>query len=119
VIPVDIYLPGCAARPESLLDAVVKLLSGMEAQQLAARNTGKEAAPPKKRAKNLPDAQPYKTDPQLILAWQQIAALWGQMSEEEKNHAAELWRALPARDKEAAANAAGPLMDGEIPFENS
>ena len=27
VIPVDAYIPGCAARPEALIDAVVKLLS--------------------------------------------------------------------------------------------
>ena len=27
VIPVDIYVPGCAARPESIIDGVVKSLA--------------------------------------------------------------------------------------------
>lgn len=27
VIPVDIYVPGCAARPESIIDGVVKAVS--------------------------------------------------------------------------------------------
>lgn len=29
VIPVDVYLPGCAVRPESILNAVDKLLEGL------------------------------------------------------------------------------------------
>ena len=35
VIPVDAYVPGCAARPEAIIDAVVKLLSALEAAQKA------------------------------------------------------------------------------------
>jgi ech hydrogenase subunit C len=27
VIPVDIYVPGCAARPESIIDGVVKAVA--------------------------------------------------------------------------------------------
>ena len=35
VIPVDAYIPGCAARPEAILDAVVKLLDALEASEKA------------------------------------------------------------------------------------
>ncbi len=33
VIPVDAYVPGCAARPEAIIDAVVKLLAALENSQ--------------------------------------------------------------------------------------
>ncbi|MDO4581040.1 MAG: NADH-quinone oxidoreductase subunit B family protein [Bacillota bacterium] len=34
-IPVTAYVPGCAARPEAIIDAVVKLLTALEAGQKA------------------------------------------------------------------------------------
>ncbi len=33
VIPVDAYVPGCAARPEAIIDASVKLLNAWEKKQ--------------------------------------------------------------------------------------
>ncbi len=37
VIPVDVYVPGCAARPEALIDGFVKALSLWEEKSKAAR----------------------------------------------------------------------------------
>ncbi len=37
VIPVDVYVPGCAARPEALIDGFVKALSLWEEKSRAAR----------------------------------------------------------------------------------
>ena len=43
VIPVDVYVPGCAARPEAIIDGVVKGL-GVLAEKKAAM--GKKPAEP-------------------------------------------------------------------------
>jgi len=37
VLPVDVYVAGCAARPESIIDGVVKALSILEEKQKYAR----------------------------------------------------------------------------------
>ena len=35
VIPVDVYIPGCAARPESIIDGIVKALGILEEKRTA------------------------------------------------------------------------------------
>ena len=37
VLPVDVYVPGCAARPEAIIDGVVKALSVLEEKQKLVR----------------------------------------------------------------------------------
>jgi ech hydrogenase subunit C len=37
VLPVDVYVPGCAARPEAIIDGVVKALAILEEKQKTAR----------------------------------------------------------------------------------
>jgi ech hydrogenase subunit C len=45
VIPVDIYVPGCAARPESIIDGVVKAvgLFQQKHEQMLAQEKGRSA----------------------------------------------------------------------------
>lgn len=38
VIPVDVYLPGCAARPESIIDAISKATTILEEKRGKSRN---------------------------------------------------------------------------------
>jgi len=41
VIPVDVFVPGCAARPESIIDGVVTALSILETKRLAMKEKEK------------------------------------------------------------------------------
>jgi ech hydrogenase subunit C len=51
VIPVDVYVPGCAARPEAIIDGVVKGLAILEEKQKDARI--KASPKPKKKSLKL------------------------------------------------------------------
>jgi ech hydrogenase subunit C len=44
VIPVDVYVPGCAARPEAIIDGVVKALGVLEQKVAAQKNNKAEIA---------------------------------------------------------------------------
>ncbi|MBN1983979.1 MAG: NADH-quinone oxidoreductase subunit B family protein [Chitinivibrionales bacterium] len=39
VLPVDVYVPGCAARPESIIDGVVKALGVLSSKQKNSQKT--------------------------------------------------------------------------------
>lgn len=41
VIPVDVYVPGCAARPEAIIDGVVKAVGILQEKHEALQKSGK------------------------------------------------------------------------------
>jgi ech hydrogenase subunit C len=46
VIPVDVYVPGCAARPESIIDGIVTALAILEEKRTKMRTEGSPAPAP-------------------------------------------------------------------------
>ena len=44
VIPVDVYAPGCAVRPETIIDAVVQGVAVLDEKSKALKKKRKEAA---------------------------------------------------------------------------
>ena len=53
VIPVDVYVPGCAVRPESIIDAVVLAIDALDkkAEKMKADRKNKRRSKAKKEVK--------------------------------------------------------------------
>lgn len=51
VIPVDVYVPGCAVRPESIIDAVVLAIDALDKKAEKLKKARKEKKKSKKKVK--------------------------------------------------------------------
>ncbi len=51
VIPVDVYVPGCAVRPESIIDAVVLAIDALDKKAEKMKKDRKNKKKPSKKAK--------------------------------------------------------------------
>ena len=51
VIPVDVYVPGCAVRPESIIDAVVLAIDALDKKAEKLKKARKEKKKSNKKAK--------------------------------------------------------------------
>ena len=61
VIPVDVYVPGCAAKPEAIIDGVVKALGILEEKRKKMKEKGEENPfLPEFKTKTFPNTE---TDP--------------------------------------------------------
>lgn len=51
-VPVDMYIPGCPARPEAIIDGVVKLLSQLDSKRKSKKNGTQEPEPKEEEAQS-------------------------------------------------------------------
>jgi NADH:ubiquinone oxidoreductase subunit B-like Fe-S oxidoreductase len=51
VLPVDVYVPGCAARPESIIDGIIKALDILERRYVELKKSRRESHRQEKKLK--------------------------------------------------------------------
>jgi ech hydrogenase subunit C len=72
VIPVDVYVPGCAARPEAIIDGVVRALGALDEKKKAMEKRPHETTTAAEAVANLdrmglPDGAPPEPLEELVL----------------------------------------------------